>query len=179
MSRIGKKIILIENGTKVEINNGVIKVTGPKGELTQYYDEKIKIVVEGDKVNVINELKQKEFRSKHGLYRSLIANMIKGVNVGFEKELELVGVGYRATQKGKNVDVTLGFSHPVTLTPIEGVEIKVMEQTRLKISGISKQAVGEVASNIRMLRKPDPYKGKGVKYIDEVIKRKQGKSVKK
>ncbi|MGL5764060.1 MAG: 50S ribosomal protein L6 [Sarcina sp.] len=177
MSRIGRLPIAIPAGVTVTVTpENVVTVKGPKGELTQAMSTEMSIVVENNEVVVTRPSDNKNYRSLHGLTRALINNMIIGVNEGFSKTLELNGVGYRAQLQGKKVVMNLGFSHPVEVEPVEGVEIKVDGTTKLIISGCDKQKVGAVAANIRKWRKPEPYKGKGIKYAGEVIRRKEGKT---
>lgn len=177
MSRIGRLPIAIPAGVTVTVTpENVVTVKGPKGELTQAMSADMTIVVENNEVVVTRPSDNKNHRSLHGLTRALINNMILGVNEGFSKTLELNGVGYRAQLQGKKVVMNLGFSHPVEVEPVEGVEIKVDGTTKLIISGCDKQKVGAVAANIRKWRKPEPYKGKGIKYAGEVIRRKEGKT---
>ncbi|MGL5820596.1 MAG: 50S ribosomal protein L6 [Sarcina sp.] len=177
MSRIGRLPIAIPAGVTVTVTpENVVTVKGPKGELTQAMSTEMSIVVENNEVVVTRPSDNKNHRSLHGLTRALINNMIIGVNEGFSKTLELNGVGYRAQLQGKKVVMNLGFSHPVEVEPVEGVEIKVDGTTKLIISGCDKQKVGAVAANIRKWRKPEPYKGKGIKYAGEVIRRKEGKT---
>jgi len=178
MSRIGNKVVNIPDGVSVETAGSEIVVKGPKGELRQDFDSRIKIDVSEGGVTVQNDSRLKELKAKHGLYRALIANMIEGVSKGFEKDLELVGVGYRVQLSGNKLVLSLGYSHSIDFEAPEGVKFEVDGQTKIKVVGISKQAVGQVAANIRELRPPEPYKGKGVKYADERITKKQGKSVK-
>lgn len=179
MSRIGNKEIVLVDGVSLELKDSEIVVKGPKGELRQPYDSRIIINVSDNKVNVSNNSRLKELRAKHGLYRALIANMIEGVSKGFERDLELVGVGYRVQLNGSNLVLSLGYSHTIDFVAPEGITFIVDGQTKIKVQGIDKQAVGQVAANIRELRSPEPYKGKGVRYSDERIIKKQGKSVKK
>ncbi|MGL5574798.1 MAG: 50S ribosomal protein L6 [Sarcina sp.] len=177
MSRIGRLPIAIPAGVTVTVTpENVVTVKGPKGELTEAMSTEMKIVVENNEVVVTRPSENKTHRSLHGLTRALINNMVIGVNEGFSKTLELNGVGYRAQLQGKKVVMNLGFSHPVEVEPVEGVEIKVDGTTKLIISGCDKQKVGAVAANIRKWRKPEPYKGKGIKYAGEVIRRKEGKT---
>lgn len=180
MSRLGKKPIKIIDKVKVIVQNSAVEVEGPKGKLSLVYDSQVTIAEEeGHVVLSIGENADKKLRAKHGLYRVLISNMIEGVTKGYSKDLELVGVGYRTTLKGKSLELSLGFSHPVVVDPPEGIEFKVEGNTKIAIIGIDKQRVGEIAANIRKIRKPDPYKGKGVRYVGEYIRKKQGKTVKK
>lgn len=177
MSRIGRLPIAIPAGVTVTVTpENVVTVKGPKGELTQAMSTEMNIVVENNEVVVTRPSENKTHRSLHGLTRSLVNNMVVGVNEGFSKTLELNGVGYRAQLQGKKVVMNLGFSHPVEVEPVEGVEIKVDGTTKLIISGCDKQKVGAVAANIRKWRKPEPYKGKGIKYAGEVVRRKEGKT---
>ncbi|MGL4740838.1 MAG: 50S ribosomal protein L6 [Sarcina sp.] len=177
MSRIGRLPIAIPAGVTVTVTpENVVTVKGPKGELTQTMSAEMTVVVENNEVVVTRPSDNKNHRSLHGLTRALINNMIIGVNEGFSKTLELNGVGYRAQLQGKKVVMNLGFSHPVEVEPVEGVEIKLDGTTKLIISGCDKQKVGAVAANIRKWRKPEPYKGKGIKYAGEVIRRKEGKT---
>lgn len=177
MSRIGRLPIAIPAGVTVTVTpENVVTVKGPKGELTEAMSTEMNIVVENNEVVVTRPSENKIHRSLHGLTRALINNMVIGVTEGFSKTLELNGVGYRAQLQGKKVVMNLGFSHPVEVEPVEGVEIKVDGTTKLIISGCDKQKVGAVAANIRKWRKPEPYKGKGIKYAGEVIRRKEGKT---
>lgn len=177
MSRIGRLPIAIPAGVTVTVTpENVVTVKGPKGELTEAMSTEMSIVVENNEVVVTRPSENKMHRSLHGLTRALINNMVVGVTEGFSKTLELNGVGYRAQLQGKKVVMNLGFSHPVEVEPVEGVEIKVDGTTKLIISGCDKQKVGAVAANIRKWRKPEPYKGKGIKYAGEVIRRKEGKT---
>ncbi len=181
MSRLGKLPIEIPNGTEVKIQDDIVVVKGPKGELSQKINSLAKVEVkdreEGGKEAVVSVYKEKEKRSRSmwGLYRQLINNMVKGVNEGFEKKLEINGVGYRASVSGNILTLNVGYSHPVEYKLPEGINA-VVEKNVITISGIDKHLVGEVAAEIRKVRKPEPYKGKGIKYIDEVIRRKVGKT---
>lgn len=177
MSRIGRLPIAIPAGVTITVTpENVVTVKGPKGELTEAMNKDMKIVVENNEVVVTRPSDNKDHRALHGLTRALINNMVVGVNEGFSKTLELNGVGYRAQLQGKKLVMNLGFSHPVEIEPVEGVEIKVDGTTKLIISGCDKQKVGAVAADIRKWRKPEPYKGKGIKYANEVIRRKEGKT---
>ncbi|MBO8165284.1 MAG: 50S ribosomal protein L6 [Brevibacillus sp.] len=175
MSRVGKKPIAIPAGVTVSLNGTELTVKGPKGTLVRSFHPDMKISVNDNEVVVERPSDNKQHRSLHGTTRALIANMVAGVSEGFSRTLELVGVGYRAAKAGKGVTLSLGFSHPVEITPEEGIEIEVPNQTTLVIKGIDKERVGQVAAEIRSIRKPEPYKGKGIKYSDEVIRRKEGK----
>lgn len=178
MSRIGKLPVPIPSGVTVEISGNTITVKGPKGELQKDIHPKIKIEKIENEVVVKKSDETKESRSLYGLSRSLIANMIEGVNKGFEKRLEIVGVGYRAKVGGNKITLNLGFSHPVEYTADKSIEFKLDEEKKniITISGIDKQLVGEVAAKVRSFRKPEPYKGKGIRYVDEYVARKAGKS---
>jgi len=176
MSRIGKKPVPVPQGVEVSFKEGQIKVKGPKGELSQIVPSCCKVNIEDGQI-VVERLKDdKQSRSLHGTIRSLIFNMVKGVSEGYEKELKIVGMGYRAKlEKGKLI-LTLGFSHPVEYTPPEGVQIQTPDPTTIKVSGCDKQKVGQAAAEIRSLKKPEPYKGKGIRYKDEIVKLKVGKA---
>lgn len=176
MSRIGKKPVEIKKGVTVEIKDGIIKVKGPKGELTQPYDQRIKITVENNQVILSRDSDEKEIRALHGLYRALIQNMIVGVTEGYTKKLEIVGVGYRAEWKGRGLQLALGYSHPIFFIPPKDVKVEVPAPTNIVVSGIDKQLVGQIAAKIRSFRPPEPYKGKGIKYEGEQIIRKAGKT---
>lgn len=176
MSRIGKAPIPLLDKVTVSVEKSSVEVKGPKGALSLAIPDSVNVMVNDGVVNVTCSSDEKNARARYGLVRKLIANMVKGVSDGFSKQLEINGVGYRAEVKGKDVRLTLGFSHPVTFPIPEGIAIKINKQTELLIEGIDKQLVGETAARIRRLRPPEPYKGKGIKYADEVIKRKAGKS---
>jgi large subunit ribosomal protein L6 len=175
MSRIGKKPIEIPSGVDVTVTNGVATVKGPKGTLTQHVPRDISVEVDGGTATCTRPTDRPPHRAAHGLVRSLLANMVEGVTNGYEKRLEIVGVGYRFVQQGSNVDLSAGFSHPVVLTPPEGIEYTVIAPNQMSVKGIDKQKVGEMAAQIRSLRPPEPYKGKGIKYQGEVVRRKIGK----
>jgi large subunit ribosomal protein L6 len=179
VSRIGRKAIELPSGVEVTNNNNVLTVKGPKGTLTRELHKDMIIKVEDNQLVVERPSDNKLHRSLHGTTRSVVNNMVEGVTKGFEKTLDLVGVGYRAAKAGNKVTLSLGFSHPVEIIPEEGIEIDVPTQTRLVIKGINKEQVGQVAAKIRSLREPEPYKGKGIKYENEVIRRKVGKTGKK
>ena len=176
MSRIGKLPIPLPAGVTVEINGQDVAVKGPKGELKLTVSKPITVSQEDGSVIVARPDDEAVSKSLHGLTRSLIANNVHGVSEGFTKALEIVGTGYRAALKGTTVDMSLGFSHPVLVTPPEGITLVVEGNTKIIVSGIDKQAVGEMAANIRKLRKPEPYKGKGVRYEGERVRRKAGKA---
>jgi len=176
MSRIGKLPIPLPTGVTVEINGQDVAVKGPKGELKLTVAKPITISQEDGNVIVARPDDEAISKSLHGLTRTLIANNVHGVSEGFTKALEIVGTGYRAALKGSTVELSLGFSHPVVVTPPEGITLVVEGNTKIIVSGIDKQAVGEMAANIRKLRKPEPYKGKGVRYEGERVRRKAGKA---
>lgn len=162
-------------GVEVNIEPGLVTVKGPKGELSEKISRDLTVAIEGDEILVTRPTDRVEHRALHGLSRSLIANMVEGVTDGFEKTLEIQGVGYRAQLKGKDLVLALGYSHPVEITAPEGIEFEVPQPTEVKVRGISKQMVGETAANIRKRRPPEPYKGKGIRYRDEHVIRKVGK----
>ena len=177
MSRIGKRPIEVpENVTVTISDNNEVTVKGPKGELTNTFNTDIKIEQEGNVITLTRPSESKEHRSIHGTTRSLLDNMVTGVSKGFERTLELVGVGYRAQLQGTKLVLNVGYSHPVEFTPEEGVEVEVPANTKIIVRGINKERVGALASNIRKVRPPEPYKGKGIKYEGEVIRRKEGKT---
>ena len=176
MSRIGRLPVPIPSGVQVTIDGREVTVQGPKGTLRHTVAEPIDVVREDGEIRVTRPGDEGPVRALHGLSRTLIANMVTGVTDGYRKTLEIVGVGYRVQARGSDLEFSLGFSHPVTVTPPEGVTLRVETPTRLVVEGIDKQQVGEVAANIRKLRKPDPYKGKGLRYSGEQIRRKVGKA---
>jgi large subunit ribosomal protein L6 len=178
MSRIGLKPIEIPSGVEVKLNGNTVTVKGPKGELTRELHSDMKVVVAETQVTVERPSDQKEHRSLHGTTRSLLANMVEGVSKGFEKQLQIIGVGYRAQKQGNKVIVNAGYSHPVEIDPIDGIEIDVPSNTSVIVKGIDKEKVGAVAANIRGIRPPEPYKGKGIRYVDEYVRRKEGKTAK-
>jgi large subunit ribosomal protein L6 len=175
MSRIGRKPIDLPSGVAVTVEPGLIKVTGPRGELSQSVSQDMKVDVGESVVNVTRPTDRSDHRALHGLTRTLIANMVQGVTGGFEKRLEIQGVGYRAQMRGSSIEFALGYSHTITVDPPEGISFEVPAPTQVVVRGNDKQAVGQVAANIRKLRPPEPYKGKGVRYQGEVILRKVGK----
>jgi large subunit ribosomal protein L6 len=180
MSRIGKLPIDVPNGVTVAVTpDNIVTVKGPKGELVKNMSKKVNIAVEGNQVIVTRDSDQKEYRALHGLTRALINNMVIGVNEGYVKTLELVGVGYRAQLKGKELVLSLGYSHPVEIKSVDGVQFELEGTTKIKIKGIDKELVGAVAADIRTWRKPEPYKGKGIRYENEVVRTKEGKTGKK
>jgi large subunit ribosomal protein L6 len=176
MSRIGKMPIPVPAGVEVKIDGQVVEVKGPKGTLTHTVPSPITIVLEDGNIIVTRPDDERNSRSLHGLTRTLISNNIEGVTKGFTKGLEIVGTGYRVTVKGSAVEFALGYSHPILVEPPAGISFQVDGNTKITVVGIDKQAVGEVAANLRKLRKPEPYKGKGVRYAGEVVRRKAGKS---
>jgi large subunit ribosomal protein L6 len=176
MSRIGKLPIPVPAGVEVKIDGQVVEVKGPKGTLTHTVPAPIAVALEESTVVVTRPNDERLARSLHGLTRTLIANNIQGVTEGFTKGLEIVGTGYRVAAKGSALEFALGYSHPITVEPPAGISFTVDGNTKITVHGIDKQAVGEVAANIRKLRKPEPYKGKGVRYAGEVVRRKAGKS---
>jgi large subunit ribosomal protein L6 len=179
MSRIGRKSIPVPAGVDVTINGQTVKVKGPKGELSHVLAEPITAEQDGSELHVNRPDDERRSRELHGLSRTLVANMIVGVTDGYRKTLEINGTGYRVTAKGKDLEFALGFSHPVNIVPPAGITFSVERPTQFTVSGIDKQLVGEVAANIRKIRPPEPYKGKGIKYQGEVIRRKAGKAGKK
>ena len=180
MSRIGRKPIAVPAGVDLKVNGQVVTVKGPKGELSHTLAEPITLEkAEDGTFNVVRPNDERKAKELHGLSRTLIANMIVGVTEGYRKSLEIAGTGYRVTAKGSDLEFALGFSHPVLVTPPAGITFTVERPTLFHIAGIDKQLVGEVAANIRKIRPPEPYKGKGVKYQGEVIRRKAGKAGKK
>jgi large subunit ribosomal protein L6 len=175
MSRIGRQPIEVPAGVNVSLSPGRVMVNGPLGELTQVVPLRMKIEQENGSITVTRPTERGEDRALHGLTRTLIANMIEGVTNGFEKRLEIQGVGYRANLQGRKLVLALGYSHPVELEAPEGIDFEVPQPTRIVVRGISKQVVGEVAANIRKKRPPEPYKGKGIRYEGEYVQRKVGK----
>jgi len=176
MSRIGRMPVVVPSGVDVAISGRDVTVTGPKGSLHLQVASPIEVKHDEGVITVTRPSDEGEIRALHGLSRSLIANMVTGVTSGYAKTMEIVGVGYRVQAKGKDLEFALGFSHPVLVSPPDGVSFRVETPTRFVVEGIDKQQVGEVAANIRKLRKPDPYKGKGVRYSGEQIRRKAGKA---
>ena len=175
MSRIGRAPIEIPDGVTVTVSGQHVTVKGPKGELSHTVVEPIRVAEEGGTIVVTRPTDRGPHRALHGLSRSLVANMVEGVSSGFERQLEIVGVGYRAQLKGSNLEMALGFSHPVTIPPPEGVSFEVPAPTQVVVRGIDKQVVGQIAAQIRGVRPPEPYKGKGVRYAGEQVRRKVGK----
>jgi large subunit ribosomal protein L6 len=176
MSRIGKKLITIPKGVKVDVQPGAVEIQGPKGKLRQQLPAGIGFHVEGEHLQARTLQDDPQLGKFHGLARSLVANAVRGVTEGFRKDLDIVGVGYRAELKGKQVHFALGYSHPVIFDIPAGIDIAIDKQTHITVTGIDRQQVGQVAANIRRLRKPDPYKQKGVRYTGEHLKKKAGKT---
>lgn len=179
MSRIGNKPVEIPSGVTVTFNNNIITVKGPKGELTREVHPDMVVKVEENTITVERPSDNKLHRSLHGTTRSIINNMVEGVTKGYEKALELIGVGYRASKQGQKLVLNVGYSHPVEITPEDGLDVEVPSNTKVIVRGIDKERVGALASNIRSVRLPEPYKGKGIRYAGEFVRRKEGKTGKK
>ena len=179
MSRIGRKPVVVPAGVEVTVNGNVVTVKGPKGQLSQEISKNMTVEVKEGEVLVTRPSDNREDRSQHGLARTLINNMIIGVTAGYEKKMQMVGVGYKAEKKGNTLVMNLGYSHPVEMVDPEGITTEVPSATEIVVKGMDKALVGNYAANIRAWRKPEPYKGKGIKYVDEVIRRKEGKTGKK
>ena len=176
MSRIGRKPVVVPAGVEIAVNGNIVTVKGPKGQLEQEISKNLTVEVKEGEVVVTRPSDSREDRSQHGLARTLINNMIIGVTTGFEKKMELIGVGYKAEKKGNTLVMNLGYSHPVEMVDPEGITTEVPKATEIIVRGADKALVGNYAANIRAWRKPEPYKGKGIKYVDEVIRRKEGKT---
>ena len=177
MSRVGKKLIEVPANVTVEVAaDNTVTVKGPKGELVRQFNQDMKIEQEGNILTVVRPSDSKEHRTNHGTTRALLANMVTGVSEGFTRTLELVGVGYRAQLQGTKLVLNVGYSHPVEFTPEQGLEVEVPSNTKIIVKGISKERVGALASNIRDVRPPEPYKGKGIRYEGEFVRRKEGKT---
>jgi len=176
MSRIGKNPVPIPDGVEVSMEGRTLRVKGPRGELEQEIHPDITVVIEDGHVKVTRSDDEREHRALHGLFRSLIANMVRGVTEGYQRRLEIVGVGYRAAKQGDGLRLLLGYSHPIDVAAPDGITFDVPTPTRITVSGANKQQVGQVAADIRALRKPEPYKGKGIRYEGELIRRKSGKA---
>jgi large subunit ribosomal protein L6 len=176
MSRIGRLPITVPPGVKVEIKNNEVNITGPKGKMTKTFHPEMKITLEDDKIVVTRPDDEREHRALHGLTRALLANMVTGVSTGFERNLEMSGVGYRVEKSGNGIVLRAGFSHPVEVQPKYGVAVSIEGTTKIKVTGVDKEAVGEMAAEIRGIHPPDAYKGKGIRYAGEVIKLKPGKT---
>lgn len=173
MAKISQKTIKLDSSAKAEVSDNKFKVTGPKGELSLDFPGDITVSVENGAVSVITTSGN---RTLFGLYSALITNLVNGVTLGFKKDLEMVGIGYKAKKEGRDLVLTIGFSHPVRYTPPVGCEVSVTEDSRITVSGISRESVGQTAAEIKKLKRPEPYKGKGIKYAGEIIKRKAGKA---
>lgn len=176
MSRIGRMPITVPEGVTVDFKQNDVTVTGPKGQLHRRLDPEMSITLENNTLTVSRPSDNKVHRSMHGLTRSLLANMVEGVTSGFEKNLEIVGVGYRAEKTEDKLVIRIGFTHPVTVSPLPGVSLSVEGINRIKVTGIEKEVIGEMAANIRAIRPPDAYKGKGIRYAGELVRLKAGKS---
>jgi large subunit ribosomal protein L6 len=176
MSRVGNAPIELPAGVEVAARDGVIAVKGPKGELSERIDARITMSVDDGVVTFARADEERDTRALHGLSRALVNNMVVGVSEGFQRELELIGVGYRAALRGKDLELQVGFSHPVVIDAPDGIEFEVPDNTRIIVRGIDKQLVGQVAANVRAVRKPEPYKGKGIRYVGEHVRRKAGKA---
>ncbi|MEE3330386.1 MAG: 50S ribosomal protein L6 [Myxococcota bacterium] len=176
MSRIGNKAVAVPSGVELKLADSTLSVKGPKGELSEALPPEIEVTIEDDEIKFSRKGDSTDARALHGLARSLVNNMVTGVTTGWAKELEIQGVGYRAEAKGKVLNLLLGFSHPVNMDVPEGLSVSVENNTKVKIEGIDKQQVGQFAANVRSLRPPEPYKGKGVRYSDEYVRRKVGKT---
>ncbi|HEX9856598.1 MAG TPA: 50S ribosomal protein L6 [Acidimicrobiia bacterium] len=176
MSRIGNNPIKVPSGVEVSVRDDIVTVKGAKGTLAQQVDSRVAVQVEDGVVTLTRVDDERESRALHGLYRSLVSNMVVGVSDGFRKELQTVGVGYRANLQGSRLELQVGFSHPVHVEAPDGITFEVPEPTRIVVSGTDKQLVGQVAANIRGVRPPEPYKGKGIRYVDEQVRRKAGKA---
>lgn len=176
MSRIGNKPVVIPAGVTIDLKDNTVTVKGPKGELSYTFNQNITLVQNEGEVVFTRPDDSKENKTIHGTTRAVFNNMVVGVTEGFQRELELIGVGYRAQLQGKNLVLNVGYSHPVEFTPEEGIEIEVPSNTKVIVKGYDKQKVGELAANIRGVRPPEPYKGKGIRYVDEFVRRKEGKT---
>ncbi|WKZ82173.1 MAG: 50S ribosomal protein L6 [Acidimicrobiia bacterium] len=176
MSRIGNAPVAVPSGVEVAVDGVRVTVKGPRGSLTRSFPDLVSFTVDEGVVTVSRADDERRSKAMHGLSRALLANMVTGVSSGFRRELSLVGVGYRAAQQGNGVELQVGFSHPVKIDAVDGVELEVPEPTKIVVSGIDKELVGQVAADIRSVRPPEPYKGKGIRYSDETIRRKAGKS---
>ena len=176
MSRVGKNPIEVPGGVEITVKGSHVSVKGPRGSLERTFDERINVNVEDGIISLTRVDDERESRALHGLSRALLANMVEGVEKGYVKELQAVGVGYRAALNGSTIEFQLGFSHPVSVTAPDGITFEVPEPTRIVVSGIDKQLVGQVAADIRKIRPPEPYKGKGLRYLNEQVRRKAGKA---
>lgn len=176
MSRIGNKVITVPAGVEVNIVDNFATVKGPKGELKQQFDKDMTFIIEGSEITVVRPSDSKRHRTVHGTTRAILANMVEGVSTGFKKELELIGVGYRAQMQGKKLVLSVGYSHPVEFEEIDGITLGVEGNTKVSIEGINKEVVGQYAAKVRAVRPPEPYKGKGIRYVGEYVRRKEGKT---
>jgi len=176
MSRIGNKVITVPAGVEVNIVDNFATVKGPKGELKQQFDKDMTFNIEGSEITVVRPSDSKRHRTIHGTTRAILANMVEGVSTGFKKELELIGVGYRAQMQGKKLVLSVGYSHPVEFEEIDGIKLGVEGNTKVSIEGINKEVVGQYAAKVRAVRPPEPYKGKGIRYVGEYVRRKEGKT---
>ncbi|MGX7079151.1 50S ribosomal protein L6 [Gemella parahaemolysans] len=176
MSRIGNKVITVPAGVEVNIVDNFATVKGPKGELKQQFDKDMTFNIEGSEITVVRPSDSKRHRTVHGTTRAILANMVEGVSAGFKKELELIGVGYRAQMQGKKLVLSVGYSHPVEFEEIDGIKLGVEGNTKVSIEGINKEVVGQYAAKVRAVRPPEPYKGKGIRYVGEYVRRKEGKT---
>ncbi len=176
MSRIGKAPIALPDKVEVAVDGETVTVKGPKGELTRTFTDRVGFEIEDGIVTVTRANEQRQTRALHGLSRALLNNMVQGVHEGYRKELSIIGVGYRASMKGTQLELLVGFSHPVLIDAVEGITVEVPEPTKIIVSGIDKEKVGQVAANIRAVKPPEPYKGKGIRYVDEYVRRKAGKA---
>ncbi|HSL24839.1 MAG TPA: 50S ribosomal protein L6 [Acidimicrobiia bacterium] len=179
MSRVGKKPISVPAGVEVTLEGSRVHVKGPRGRLERVFPDSVGVTMDEGVLSVSRENDERRVRALHGLSRALLANMVQGVAEGFKRELSIVGVGYRAAMKGANLELQLGFSHPVPVAAPDGITFEVPEPTKIIVSGIDKEQVGQVAADIRKLRPPEPYKGKGIRYVDEYVRRKAGKAGKR
>jgi large subunit ribosomal protein L6 len=179
MSRIGKRSISIPQKVTVTIAGQDVFVKGPKGELSRTLPPEVEVVQDGDSLQVNRRNESRAARQRHGLCRTLVANMVEGVSQGFQRKLEIQGVGYRAQVQGRNLNLTVGYSHPVQIVPPEGIQFAVENNTNVLVSGIDKEIVGNIAAQVRAIRPPEPYKGKGIRYAGEAVRRKAGKTGKK
>jgi len=178
MSRVGKKELVIPAGVTITNNNNTVSVKGPKGELTRTFHADMQIELNENVLTVARPTDNKEHRALHGTTRAILGNMVEGVTNGYARNLDLIGVGYRASKAGNKLVLNVGYSHPVEITPEEGIEIEVPANTKVIVKGIDKERVGAVAANIRQVRPPEPYKGKGIRYEGETVRRKEGKTAK-
>jgi large subunit ribosomal protein L6 len=176
MSRVGKQPISVPSGVDITIEGQLVSVKGPKGTLARTFPEEVTFALEDGEVRVERPADDRRSRAMHGLSRALLANMVTGVSEGYRRELQLVGVGYRAALRGQDLELQVGFSHPVSVAPPEGVSFEVPEPTKVVVSGIDKERVGQASADIRKIRPPEPYKGKGIRYVDEYVRRKAGKA---